>query len=129
MSSNLNKTSKPKLKKKTKNKKKQLLCKFSELEEVASRGFTVKLKRKETSIFIVRQYDKVFGYENSCPHAQAPLEWNPDQFLDEKNEVILCAMHGAEFSIDEGNCLGGPCNGQGLTKVDLEVEDNQIYVI
>jgi nitrite reductase/ring-hydroxylating ferredoxin subunit len=110
-------------------KKKQFLCKFSELEEIGSRGFTVKLKRKETPIFIVRHYDNVFGYENSCPHAQAPLEWNPDQFLDEKQEMILCAMHGAEFSIKDGECLGGPCNGQGLTKVKLEIEDNQIFVV
>ncbi len=110
-------------------KKKQFLCKFSELEEISSRGFSVKIKRKETSIFIIRQYQDVFGYINSCPHAQAPLEWNPDQFLDEKQEMILCAMHGAEFSIEEGECLGGPCDGQGLTKVTLEVDENKIYVI
>ena len=110
-------------------KKSQFLCTFSELEEPSSRGFSVKIKRKQTSIFIVRKNDQVFAYENSCPHAQAPLEWNPDEFLDNRKEIILCAMHGAEFSIEEGECLGGPCNGVGLTPIELLIKENDIYVL
>ena len=105
------------------------LCKITELTDPDSRGFSVKIKRKMTDIFIVRQGDKVYGYENTCPHAQAPLEWNPDQFLDENKEFIVCALHGATFTIDEGECVGGPCNGVGLTQVKLEQVENKIYFV
>ena len=110
-------------------KKSQYLCKLSEMEEVSSRGFSVKLKRKKTDIFIVRKDNQVYGYINNCPHAQAPLEWNPDDFLDDKKEMILCAMHGAEFSIEEGACLGGPCNGAGLESLDIQLFGDEIYLI
>jgi len=110
-------------------KKGQYLCKFSEMEEISSRGFSVKLKRKKTDIFIVRKDNQVYGYINTCPHAQAPLEWNPDDFLDDKKEMILCAMHGAEFSIEEGACLGGPCNGAGLETIEIKLVDDEIYCI
>jgi nitrite reductase/ring-hydroxylating ferredoxin subunit len=103
------------------------LCKLTELTDPDSRGFSVKIKRTMTDIFIVRQGDQVYGYENTCPHAQAPLEWNPDQFLDENNESIICALHGAKFGIEKGECLGGPCNGIGLTRVELACVDNKIY--
>ena len=109
-------------------KKSNYLCKISELTDPDSRGFSLKIKRKMTDIFIVRKGKKVYGYENSCPHAQAPLEWNPDQFLDDEKKFIVCAMHGATFTIDEGECASGPCNGVGLTQVALELIDEQIYI-
>jgi len=110
------------------NKKENFLCKITELTDPDSRGFSVKIKRKMTDIFIVRKGDQVFGYENVCPHAQAPLEWNPDQYLDENKEYIVCALHGATFTMDEGACAGGPCNGNGLTPVNLELLDQKIYI-
>ena len=108
--------------------KEHYLCKLAELTDPDSRGFTIKIKRQNTDIFIVRKGDQVYGYKNSCPHAEAPLEWNPDQFLDEKNEKIVCAMHGAEFSIEEGECLTGPCNGVGLTTINLTIIEGDIFI-
>ena len=107
--------------------KKQYLCKLNELTDPDSRGFTVKIKRQMTDIFIVRKAKQVYAYKNICPHAQAPLEWNPDQFLDEENTAIICAMHGAKFSIEEGECVSGPCNGVGLTSVELSIIDGDIF--
>ena len=105
-----------------------VLCKFSDLEELSSKGFSIKIKRKISDIFVIRKNDQVYAYKNICPHAQAPLEWNPDEFLDEKKETIICALHGARFSIEEGGCLGGPCGGAGLSVVDVEVIDGNVVL-
>lgn len=106
----------------------KVLCKLSELEDLSSKSFNIKIKRKSTDIFVVRKDDQVYAYQNICPHAQAPLEWNPDEFLDERKETIICALHGAHFSIEEGNCLGGPCEGIGLTTVAVEVVENDVIL-
>ena len=108
--------------------KEALLCKLSDLEDLSCKTFTVNIKRKPTRIFIVRKDELVFGYVNICPHAQAPLEWNPDDFLDESKENIICAMHGAKFTIEEGACVEGPCNGVGLTSVELFLDKGLIYL-
>lgn len=110
-------------------KKLQFLCTFTELTDPDSRGFNVKLKRKSIDIFIVRKGEEVFAYENLCPHAQAPLEWNPDNYLDEQQESIICAMHGAKFVIEDGSCVSGVCNGVGLNKLKIEISNNEIYLI
>ena len=109
-------------------KKKKLLCNFSDLEDLSCKSFTIDYKNKPTRIFIVRKDVQAFGYLNVCPHAQAPLEWNPDDFLDEKKEHIICAMHGAKFTIEEGECVEGPCNGVGLTAINLNIANDLIYI-
>ena len=111
----------------TKKKSKDLfLCKLSEIDELASKTFNIKIKRQKIDIFVIRKGDQVFAYQNICPHAQAPLEWNPDQFLDSKKENIVCALHGAIFTIEEGACVDGPCDGKGLTPVDIQLVDGDI---
>ncbi len=115
--------------KKNKEKGRQVLCQLSELEDLTSKSFSVKIKRKETDIFVIRKDDQVYAYKNICPHAQAPLEWNPDEFLDAKKENIICALHGAMFSIEGGDCLGGACAGVGLTAVAVEVQEGKVVVI
>ncbi|WP_299879938.1 Rieske (2Fe-2S) protein [uncultured Cocleimonas sp.] len=106
----------------------KFLCKLSDLENLSCKSFTVDHPQKSSRIFIIRKADDVFGYLNVCPHALAPLEWNPDDFLDEKKEFIICSMHGAKFTIEEGTCVEGPCNGVGLTKVNLNITDGTIFI-
>ena len=105
------------------------LCKLSDLNDLSSKSFTLKIKRRSTDIFVVRKNDLVYAYENICPHAQAPLEWNPDEFLDEKKETIICALHGARFSIEEGDCLGGPCGGVGLKALPIDIVDGDVFLM
>ena len=112
-----------------KQSKKQFICKFSEIDDLSSKSFNIKIKRKMTDIFLIRKDNQVFAYKNICPHAQAPLEWNPDEFLDENRENIICAMHGAKFTIEQGACTGGPCDGVGLSAVDIEVSDGDILLL
>ncbi len=106
----------------------KVLCKTSELEDLSAKSFSVKIKRKSSDIFVIRKNDQVYAYQNICPHAQAPLEWNPDDFLDEKKEAIICALHGARFSIEKGDCLGGPCKGVGLTAVSVSIIEGDVVL-
>ena len=107
----------------------QVLCQFESLENLETASFDVIIKRKKTSIFIIRKDDQIFAYQNSCPHAKASLEWNDDEFLDETKQHIICAMHGAMFSIEAGKCLGGPCRKKGLEVVDVTVLDGDVVLI
>ena len=34
----------------------------------------------------------------------------PDRFLSADGSLIVCATHGAEFRITDGECLRGPCS-------------------
>jgi nitrite reductase/ring-hydroxylating ferredoxin subunit len=102
----------------------QLLCSVSDLDKTQGKGVEVNGKQ----IMIVRQHDDVFVYENSCPHMGVTLEWQPDQFLSSDNQLIQCATHGAQFVINSGQCIAGPCNGQALKPIDFKIDNGNIYL-
>jgi nitrite reductase/ring-hydroxylating ferredoxin subunit len=80
------------------------------------------------SIFVVRWGNRVFGYANRCPHTGANLDWERNQFLDPSGLRLMCGKHGALFDIGTGHCVDGPCKGQGLESVAVEVIDGDVCV-
>ena len=105
------------------------LCETFELQEKESKGFNLPNYRKEPAIFVVRNDNQFYAYENSCPHTSAPLNWQPNQFMDMDNDYIQCSVHGALFQIQDGLCIRGPCVQQSLTEVKLIIEDSNVYLI
>ena len=103
------------------------LCDLQDLPDGGSRGFGP-APGGFTGLFAVRRGDDVVVYVNSCPHIGLPLNWNSDQFLSEDGTHIVCANHGAEFAIEDGYCLRGPCRGAWLEKVPVTVLDGLVKV-
>ena len=77
---------------------------------------------------VVRQGGDVYAYQNFCVHVGHPLNWRPDSFLTKNKDAIICASHGATYTIDTGECAGGPCKGRELRKVAVEVRDGEVFV-
>ncbi|MET0066793.1 MAG: Rieske 2Fe-2S domain-containing protein [Candidatus Thiodiazotropha sp.] len=102
------------------------LCGLSELSDPGSRGFRVECSGQLLDLLVVRRGDQVFAYRNSCPHTGINLEWQTDRFLDLSQAFIQCATHGALFRIEDGLCLRGPCVGQRLQALGVEVVDGQV---
>jgi len=99
----------------------RVICRLADLEEHGSRAFTVGGGDWPLRGFVVRHGNEIRGYVNRCPHAGHPLDLRPHRFLTPDRALILCASHGALFEKDEGRCLAGPCAGQQLRPVPLEV--------
>ncbi len=93
-----------------------------------SRGFSVETETFVLDLFLVRQADRLYGYENSCPHTGGPLDWTPDQFLDLDGRWIQCATHDALFAIQDGSCIAGPCAGDRLNALDVQLEEGVVWL-
>lgn len=100
------------------------LCALSDIADGASAGFTVGGR----ALFIVRRGDSVVGYVNSCPHIGAPLNFQPNGFLNVEKSHIQCSTHGALFQIDDGLCVSGPCLNAVLEPVAVSVRDGDVVV-
>lgn len=81
------------------------------------------------SVIVVRHGHRLSAFENVCPHRQVPLNWAPDAFLNIERTALLCGMHGALFSLDDGTCLHGPCAGHGLTRLDVAEIDGYVTLL
>ena len=103
------------------------LCHIEEIPDGGAKGFGP-AEGGFTGLFAVRRGAVVVVYVNSCPHIGVPLDWMPDKFLTGDGQRIVCATHGAEFGIADGVCLRGPCLGDRLEQVMIEIRDGVILV-
>ncbi|MEX2453075.1 MAG: Rieske (2Fe-2S) protein [Rhodospirillaceae bacterium] len=101
------------------------LCRVDEIADPGSKGF--EKIGDEAPFFVVRRGDEIYAYRNSCPHYGVPLDWKPDAFLSYDRKFILCSMHAALFAIEDGKCMDGPCPGEFLEKVNINIENGIIY--
>ena len=70
----------------------------------------------------------VRAWLNICPHAGRRLDWAPGKFLVSKQGQLVCAVHGATFETTGGVCEAGPCRGESLRAVAVEVRDGAVWL-
>jgi nitrite reductase/ring-hydroxylating ferredoxin subunit len=99
----------------------RVLCALADLDATGSYGFAVGEGDWPLRGFIVKTHKGVAAYVNYCPHAGHPLNFRPNKFLTPDGALILCGSHGALFARDTGLCVLGPCAGQSLRAIPIEV--------
>lgn len=103
-----------------------VLCTVEDIPDGGSKGVLPDHRGRDRG-FLVRQGQQIFAYVNNCPHYdRAPLGWKKDEFLNGARTRIMCAAHGALFTIEQGSCVVGPCLGQSLTSIDIKVENGLV---
>lgn len=103
------------------------LCALADIPASGCKEFSLKADT-EPDCFLVYREGRVTAYRNRCPHTGAPLNWQPDIFLDYQGQFIQCDLHGAQFRVEDGACLYGPCRGQGLHPVAIFVEEDTVWL-
>ena len=106
------------------------ICSIEDVPEGEARGFDVDRGGEAVlSLILAKRGGQIFAYENRCPHLGTPLDWRPDRLLDVTGEYLICATHGALFQFEDGHCLVGPCVGQGLRPLEIEVADEVVRLV
>ncbi|ROU04791.1 Rieske (2Fe-2S) protein [Lysobacter enzymogenes] len=102
-----------------------------ELERLADGGFAeveATIDGDAESLLLYRDGDAVRAWLNICPHAGRRLDWAPGQFLKSKDGLLVCAAHGASFELGGGECVAGPCRGEALRAVAVDVRDGAVWL-
>ncbi|MBP6709156.1 MAG: Rieske 2Fe-2S domain-containing protein [Candidatus Accumulibacter sp.] len=107
----------------------RLICRSGEvLDGGPGVRFTLTQHGTEAPAFVVRFRGRALAYLNRCGHVPVELDWQQTQFFDDSKLYLICATHGALYSPEDGRCLGGRCNGRGLTPLPVEERDGAIYL-
>jgi len=102
----------------------QVVCRIEDLADNQVVEFTV----NETPGFVLAHRGKPTAFVNRCPHLGIELNWMPGRFLDVNQRFIQCATHGALFTLDQGQCIVGPCQGDALTALNTREQAGEILV-
>ena len=101
------------------------------LESIEDGGFAeaeAEIDGSPESLILHRDGQGVRAWLNVCPHAGRRLDWAPGQFLKSKDGLLVCAVHGASFELQRGECVAGPCRGDCLKAVAVEVSDGAVLL-
>ena len=105
----------------------QVICRSEQLAEGEAMGIGHE-SPGEHGYLLVRRDGRVYAYLNRCPHTGVNLEWLPNQFFDSSGLYLQCALHGAIFEVENGQCLRGPCAGDALTSILVEERNGEILI-
>lgn len=104
---------------------------LSALNDIVDGGFAeveATIEGDAESLILYRLGNEVRAWLNVCPHAGRRLDWSPGQFLKSKDGHLVCAAHGASFELDRGDCIAGPCRGDALRAVQVQVRDGAVWL-
>jgi len=111
-----------------------VVCGTSDIKEGEASGFVLMVVGESGEpapwpILITRKNNRIYGYENTCPHQRQRLDLAPGQFVDKEGKFISCSKHHAQFDLDTGECFMGPCKGARLTPISVVVECDDVCVV
>lgn len=102
------------------------VCRSDELQDGTPLGFTLGEGDWPLRGLVLRQDDQVLAYVNHCPHAGHRLDFPPGRFLTPDGSLLLCRSHGALFDKGSGECVAGPCMGERLRSIPVQVVQGQV---
>jgi len=70
-----------------------IVCRSSEIPNDCWKVFTI----NGADVLVGKRHDKLFAFDNSCPHRGASLEKG-----DFNGDNIVCHMHGYEYNVFTG---------------------------
>lgn len=104
------------------------LAKVDDLPDGGFHAVTATLQGDAETLVLYRDGAQVRAWLNVCPHAGRALDWAPGQFLKSREGHLVCAVHGASFELEGGICVAGPCKGDSLRAVPVEVRDGRVLL-
>jgi len=102
----------------------RVLCRLDDIPDGDAIGVHVPSATGGFDLILLRRGDRVFAYHNECPHTGRNLDFAPGRFLVREGRII-CAVHGATFTVDSGACVGGPCRN-GLVAMPIQVDEGEV---
>lgn len=107
----------------------QILCQLGDIVDGDARAFdSVDRRLNPTGLFVVRRETQAYCYVNDCPHLHITLDFLPGRFMNKDAGLIQCSNHGARFEIENGKCVWGPCRGDALTSLPIEIVNGTVIL-
>ena len=101
---------------------------LDEIPQPGARAFSFLSPQGEKAGFVIRLAGEIRAYLNRCPHTGVTLDWANEQFFDIEQRFIQCSLHGALFNPSDGRCVRGPCLGDRLESLRIELVDNKVII-
>ncbi len=97
--------------------------------KVAMRYLSKTPQDDQQALIMRTEKGELRAYRNQCQHIAIPLDAGTGEYLTPDGKRLRCVTHGAEYLLDDGLCICGPCQGDSLEALQLYEQDEQLFVI
>jgi len=111
-------------------RREHLICDSAALQDSGKAArFEIEYFGEQAPAFVVRHQGRVHAYLNRCGHMPMELDWREGEFFDFEGRDLICSTHGATYEAAGGKCLGGPCAGTPLVRLQVEEHDGKVFYL
>ena len=79
--------------------------------------------------FVARFRGQCVAYQNLCRHIAISIDYDDNAFFNSERTHFVCQTHGAVYDPLTGKCVRGPCPGEFLFPVLIEVLEGSIWLV
>jgi nitrite reductase/ring-hydroxylating ferredoxin subunit len=105
------------------------IAREDELREGQTLKFPFTRAGKPSEGFLARFHGKLVAYENQCRHLPLRLDFDTGKFFTGEGEHFICQTHNAIYDPLTGLCVRGPCEGQSLKPLKIEVTNGDVWLL
>lgn len=104
------------------------LCTLDQVPAGSVYAVTVTAPSGPLGVLLVHDESGPVAFANVCPHQGRSLDFAPGEVLMTPQGQLVCPHHGASFDLPSGRCVAGPCEGDALRPLPIEVRDGVIWL-
>lgn len=105
------------------------IARADEVPEGGTLKFPFNHKGKPAEGFLARYKGKLVAYENRCRHLPVRLDFPDANLFDRDGAHFICQNHNALYEPLTGLCVRGPCEGESLRALEIELVDGEVWVL
>ena len=105
------------------------LARTADLRDGGTLTFRFKRAGRTIDGFLARHDGAWVAYENLCQHLPVRLDAGSGRFFDGDGRHFVCQAHNATYEPLTGLCIRGPCEGQHLKRLKIEVTEDDVWLV
>ncbi|GAC1356085.1 MAG: hypothetical protein NVSMB47_09520 [Polyangiales bacterium] len=78
---------------------------------------------------LAKKAGRIYAYANVCRHIPLPLDLGDGDVAAADRRHFLCHHHGARYRIEDGACASGPCDGESLLPLGVEIVAGELFLV
>jgi nitrite reductase/ring-hydroxylating ferredoxin subunit len=106
----------------------RVIAKVADVSPGSVKKFWLICRQYRLDGFLVNDQGSFHAYVNRCRHMPTPLDFVRDEFISDDGRFLRCYTHGALYEFATGLCIDGPCKGESLYRLPVEVDGGEVLV-
>jgi nitrite reductase/ring-hydroxylating ferredoxin subunit len=106
----------------------RVVARVNELQPGTVKKFWLICQKYRLDAILINDRGNYYAYVNRCRHMPTPLDFVRDEFFSDDRRYLQCYTHGALYEFASGLCVSGPCKGESLYRLPVQIDRGEVLV-